>query len=225
MHNMQIEGKKNQNSYLMIMLLSFILCAGLFYVEYHLRPDYLWQTLLKWSLFFLIPFLFFRKSIVIGRFSLRTIQHWVVLWFITWGAIYIAYYFLQNSISWDNIQAYLNEKNITATTFVLAFLYVMFWNSFLEEVFFRWWIFNSLYSSNKVFAYIFSAGLFSVYHLVIFLTWFTGPILLIALAWLFIGWLLFAYLYTLNSSIWTAWLVHIFADLVIVFIAFSRFFS
>lgn len=225
MHTMQIELKKNQKSCLLVTLLSFVLCAGLFCVEYRLGLDYLWQTALKWSLFFLVPFLFFRKSIIIGRFSLRTIQQGIILGLITWGAIYIAYYFLQSHISWDIIQTYLNEKNITATTFIVAFLYVMFWNSFLEEIFFRWWIFNSLYSSNKAFAYIFSAGLFSVYHLVIFLTWFTGPILFIALAWLFIGWLLFAYLYTLNSSIWTAWLVHIFADLVIVFIAFSRFFS
>ncbi len=62
----------------------------------------------------------------------------------------------------------------------------MFGNSLIEEYFFRGVIFRSLFERLPVFAYIISSLLFSLYHLAIFGTWFSGYILFLALFGLFL---------------------------------------
>jgi membrane protease YdiL (CAAX protease family) len=180
-------------------------------------------------LLFLVPFFLYwkKESLVLstGKFSRRVFLYGVPLGTIAALIIVFAYMKLQDQIDWSLLKIYLDNKNITATTFFLVFSYITFGNSYLEELFFRWWVFRTLSSWNISFAYIFSSLLFALYHLSIFSTWFNGWILLFVLLGLFVSWWLFAFLYHKTASIWSAWIVHIFADTAIVVIGYLLFFS
>jgi membrane protease YdiL (CAAX protease family) len=197
--------------------------------EQFFHISYGWQTILKWILLFLVPFVLYwkKESLVLstGKFSHRVFLYGIPLGIIAALAIVITYLKLQDQIDWSLLKSYLDKKNITATTFFLVFSYITFGNSFLEELFFRGWVFRTISAWNISFAYIFSALLFAVYHLSIFSTWFSGWILLFVLFGLFMSGCLFSFLYHKTSSIWSAWIVHIFADTAIVVIGYLLFFS
>jgi len=184
---------------------------------------------LKWILLFLVPFLlYWKKETLIlstGKFSRKVFLYGVPLGVIAALSIIIAYWTLWDQIDRSLLQAYLDKKHITATTFFLVFSYITFVNSFLEELFFRGWVFRTLSSWNLAIAYIFSALLFALYHLSIFSTWFSGWILLFVLFGLFVSGCLFSFLYHKTGSIWSAWIAHIIADTAIVVIGYLLFFS
>lgn len=75
----------------------------------------------------------------------------------------------------------MDSRGITETTFLIVFLYIMFGNSLLEEYFFRGIVHDNMSNISRVGAYILSALMFSLYHITIFGTWFSGWILGLAL--------------------------------------------
>lgn len=81
----------------------------------------------------------------------------------------------------------MESRGITETTFAIVFLYIMFGNSLLEEYFFRGIVHYNISSISRVGAYIPSSLIFSLYHITIFGTWFSGWILLLALFGLVAG--------------------------------------
>jgi membrane protease YdiL (CAAX protease family) len=137
----------------------------------------------------------------------------------------ITYLLLRESIDWSAIRASMEGRHITESTFFLVFLYIMFGNSFIEEYFFRGVVFYQLVSHTRIWAYIVSALMFSLYHIAIFGTWFSGWILGLALFWLICGGLFFSWLYERTGGIWWAWIFHIFADLAILVIGYMEFFA
>jgi uncharacterized protein len=106
-----------------------------------------------------------------------------------------AYFLLASEIDWIAIGASMEARHITESTFILVFAYIMFGNSLLEEYFFRGVIFQNMRQYSRVWAYIGSALMFSLYHMTIFSTWFAGYILALALFGLFAGGVFFAWLY------------------------------
>jgi membrane protease YdiL (CAAX protease family) len=97
-------------------------------------------------------------------------------------------------------------------------------NSFLEEFFFRGFVFLNVYETgNKGWAYLFSALLFALYHIAIFATWFNIPLMLLALFGLMVIGFVFNYLDTLSNNFLNSYLVHIFANLAIVLIGLALF--
>lgn len=208
---------------------SFILAGSLFLIEQIFDVSYGWQTIFKWILLFFVPFFILQKrqSIVISawKWSRKVFLYWVPIGIIAALSIILAYVLLKDSIDWSGLQLYLERKNISASTFLLVFSYIMFGNSLLEELFFRGWVFRRLSDLNIAFAYALSSLLFALYHLSIFSTWFSGWILLLVLGGLFVSGLLFSFLYQKTESIWTAWVVHIIADTSIVVIGYLLFFA
>lgn len=208
---------------------ALIACIALYITENIFHPSYLIQLIQKVLSFVIIPIIIwylFKSSF--GRFGKITKQsftYWLWLGVLWWLSIFIAYYLLKDVIEWWAIQESMTRRGINETTFVLVFTYIMFWNSLVEEYFFRWIIFNALKDNYKVSAYLLSSIAFSLYHITIFQTWFHGYILLIALFWLFLWGLFFAWLYKKTSWIWWAWIFHIIADLVILVIWYYTFFK
>jgi len=131
-----------------------------------------------------------------------------------------AYFILQNYIDLNLIATELKEKEkITAMNFIFAAIYITFINSFLEEFFFRGFIFLQL--NRTKFAYIFSSLLFGLYHISIFQTWFNIWIMALALFGLtavgfILNWLN-------EKSILNSWIVHILADTAVMYIGFRMF--
>jgi membrane protease YdiL (CAAX protease family) len=116
------------------------------------------------------------------------------------------------------------KSKITAANFIFIAIYITLGNSLLEEFFFRGFIFLNLRQLGKEkFAYLFSALLFAIYHISIFQSWFTLPLMLLSLFGLFTIGIVFNWLNTKTNTIINSWIVHIFADLAIILIGLKLF--
>ncbi len=113
----------------------------------------------------------------------------------------------------------INKYNI-----IYYSLYLVFINSFLEEFFFRGFLFiNIKKTGRRKTAYIFSSFMFAIYHIANFQNWFSVGVFILALSGLFIGGCIFCYLDDEKDSFINSWLVHICADLGIVLVGLHIF--
>lgn len=110
-----------------------------------------------------------------------SVNYGVSLGLVSMVVIGVTYILLRDMIDWSAIRSSMESRGITETTFVIVFLYIMFGNSLLEEYFFRGIVHYNMSSISRVGAYILSALMFSLYHITIFGTWFSGWILGLAL--------------------------------------------
>lgn len=212
-----------------ILIYSIIACLLLFIVENFFHPSYFIQMTQKILSFIIIPLLLWKYlHISFWRFwklDKKSIVYWLWFWVLWVFVIWLAYILLKDVIDWQAIWNSMNSRDINSNTFIIIFLYIMFWNSFIEEYFFRWIVFRSLSKFTLKYAYLISSIMFSLYHIVIFWTWFKWYLLFIALLWLFIWWLFFAWLFNKTKGIWSAWIFHILADAIILIIWYITFFS
>ena len=120
--------------------------------------------------------------------------------------------------------ALTNNIGVNGDNFIFVSLYISFVNSLLEEFFFRGFSFLTLrrISSSK-FAYIFSAAVFSLYHVAMMIGWFSAGVFIIILAGLFAGGLIFNYLNDKSGTIYPSWFVHMFANFAINTVGFILF--
>lgn len=163
----------------------------------------------------------------IGRFGHITrasVLYGVWFGFVSMVVIGLTYWLLRESIDWEAIQLSMESRHINEMTFLLVFAYIMFGNSLTEEYFFRGVVFHTLRENSRWSAYLVSAGMFSLYHITIFGTWFSGWILGLALFGLCLWSVFFSWLYEKTGGIWGAWIFHIFADLAILVIGYMEFF-
>ncbi|SDR00480.1 CPBP family intramembrane glutamic endopeptidase [Virgibacillus salinus] len=209
----------------LIVLYSSLSIAILFIIEQILSFEYLYKTIAKVIIFFLVLFIFhyITKSkttyFATRRIDTKRLKISVSLGI---GASLIligTYFVLKDHIDFAQISENLAQKNITGDTFLFISIYIIFGNSFLEEIFFRGFIFKNLQQKHRLFAYIYSSFLFAIYHTAIFLTWFNIGLFLLALIGLFTIGLVFNWLNENSSNIYNSWLVHIIADIGIIIIA------
>lgn len=212
-----------------IIFYSILACLLLYFIEKLFHPSYFIQMIQKLSLFILIPliisFLFKIEFWRFGKFTKKSLFYGIWFWVLSWIIVIISYFFLKDFIDWNAIKNSINSRWVTKSTFVIIFAYIMFWNSLVEEYFFRGIIFNIWKNINNLFAYFISSIAFSLYHITIFWTWFHGYILVLALFWLFLWWLFFAWLYKKTSWIWSAYIFHIIVDLAILIIWYIEIFN
>jgi membrane protease YdiL (CAAX protease family) len=210
-----------------IIISSLLACIFLYFIEQIFQVNYLYKTLLKIILFLIIPFIYFRfdKKISKQKLSIKQFNFGLLFGTISFAVIIIAYFLLKNIINFENIIFDLNEKSkITPSNFVLVGLYITFGNSFLEEFFFRGFIFLNLYKLNsKKTAYIYSSLLFGLYHIGIFKTWFNIWLILLSLTGLISVAFVFNWLDTKSNNFINSWIVHILADSAIIIIGMKMF--
>lgn len=211
-----------------IIIYSIISLILLYITENIFHPTYVIQMLQKILFFIIIPIILSKylnyKVGCFWKIQKSSFLYGILFWLLWVLVIWITYYFLRNIIDWSVITESLTNRWINQTTFIFIFAYIMFWNSLVEEYFFRWIIFNSLLDYSKKIAYFSSSILFAIYHITIFWTWFYGYILLLALFWLFLWALFFAWLYEKTKWIWWAWFFHIIADFIILIIWYIEIF-
>lgn len=208
-----------------IFFVSLVSVSLLFIIEQVLVVDYLIKTLSKIVLFsisILLVHHFAKQKVT--YLSPRGIdkKRRKISVGIGLGAFFIlmvAYFILRSFIDFSIIESDLAQKNITKESFLIIGLYITFGNSFLEELYFRGFIFKNLQQSNKKFAYLYSSLLFSIYHTAIFLTWFNPALFLLALIGLFVIGLVFCWLNEHSTNIYNSWFVHVLADTAIIIIA------
>jgi uncharacterized protein len=212
-----------------ILSYAFIVCICLYITENIYHPVYLVSLLQKvWS-FVLLPilmgYIWTQQITKMGAMNKSSVIYGIGFGILSMIVITITYLLLRDIIDWSAIRSSMESRHITESTFILVFLYIMFGNSFIEEYFFRGQVFYNLASSTRLWAYVTSALMFSLYHITIFGTWFSGWILILALFGLICGGVFFAWLYEQTRGIWWAWIFHIFADFAILAIWYIEFFS
>lgn len=106
---------------------------------------------------------------------------------------------------------------------MLAILFWVFINSVLEEFVFRWFITSKIEQlvSGKWLPILLSAGVFTLHH-TIALAFFIDPLgNFLASLGVFIGGVIFSWIYIEYRSIWVAWIAHAIADVAVFAIAWQ----
>ena len=206
-----------------LLCLVIVLIVIMFIVDSYIQPGYLLKSIIKIILFLIIPaiYSFNNNTISISKFfrirALSEIIKPLLLALGIYALIIITYFILKNFIDLDNIQNILNDSlSVSKSNFIYVALYISFINSFLEEFFFRGFIFlnlNKTMTSSR--AYCLSAFAFSIYHVAILANWFNPILFVVALVSLFVGGLIFNWLNEKNENIYNSWLVHMFANFAI----------
>jgi membrane protease YdiL (CAAX protease family) len=136
----------------------------------------------------------------------------------------VVFLIFKNQINLSGIKDSLGAKEgFTRENCLYAFAYIIIFNSFLEEAFFRGFL-PGLFSK-KWPGYIVSAFLFSAYHIGIVGNWFNIPILLIAISGLVLVALFLQWINAHYKTIVANWLVHASANIVINSIGVLLFFD
>ncbi len=189
------------------------------YTDLIIRPGYLIKTFVKAPLFFFIPVVY---GVLFKEFKpfnlLKANFRGIKLGIILGVGIYIlmvGFYFAVSNFMDINttIKASLeNNLGINKENFFAIALYVCLLNSFLEEWFFRGFIFNEFKIISRKSAYFLSSLAFTVYHIAIMDGMFNVFILLLAFLGLFVGGTIFNYLNEKNNNIYASWFCHMFAN-------------
>ncbi len=185
------------------------------------------KTMVKVPIFFITPLLFAQKNSDFKPFKLLTnnlkgLKPALFLGISIFAAIMIFYAIAKSYFDAEQIIGALEQNlGINKSNFIIVALYVAIINSFLEEWFFRGFIFYKLKPCSLKIAYIFSSLSFSLYHIAIMDGMFNLGINLIILFGLFIGGLIFNYLNQKYDNIYASWFCHSFANLAINAIGYS----
>lgn len=215
-----------------IITTTLIACIALYFVEQFMSVNYAVKTVAKILLFGLIPYFYIimkkssiKKALNFENIDKKHLKYGFLLGIFCFLTIIVTYCILKNVIDFESISYEMqNKSKITPGNFILVGAYVTFGNSFLEEFFFRGFVFLNLYECGyKKIAYIFSALAFGLYHIGIFKNWFNLPLTLLALVGLISVGFIFNLLNTKSKNFLNSWLVHIFADSAIILIGFKMF--
>lgn len=207
-----------------------IACIIMGIVDAIIQPGYVVKSVIKVILFLMIPllysFVFKDKSV----FRIMKSDRKGVFTALALGAaIYIiimaAYMIFRNVFDFSSLTASLSQTTgVNKNNFLWVALYISFVNSLLEEFFFRGFAYLALKQNTSTkFACIFSSLTFALYHIAMMIGWFGLPVILISLAGLFVGGVIFDVFDDKKGNIYLSWLIHMFANFSINTIGFILF--
>lgn len=213
-----------------IMCTVALCCLVMAFIDGVVKPHYAVKSAVKLVLFSAVPVIYCYLNKEVGIWQVlktnkRGIGFALLLCLPVFGIILGAYAALKDIFDFSAVTTVLTgDIGVNKGNFVFVATYIAFVNSFLEEFFFRGFAFLALkkMASAKV-AYIFSGAAFALYHIAIMSGWFSVWVFLIIIAGLFAGGLIFNCLDARGESIYTSWLVHMFANFAINLIGFSLF--
>lgn len=213
-----------------IIISSLLSCAILAFIEHRLETNYMIKTAAKISLFFLTVWIYikifkdfqFKDVLLIHKMEKKDWIRLAAIGLASAGTVLAAYIALQPFFDAAVIKEDLIDRmGINATGFVFVGLYISLGNSFLEEYFFRGFIF---YNLPKQLGYIYSPVLFASYHIPMIMLWFSPVLILLCFTGLWIIGLVFHKVNEKNKTIWSSWIIHICADIMIIAIGITLFF-
>ncbi len=215
------------------LILSVIICAlAMCFVDAVIKPQYFVKSIIKLCLFLLVPSIYFlinksERTAIKSLFAFKW-KNIVVAFFLgvfIYAVILGGYFLLRSSFDFSVIVGKLTENaGVHAGNFLYVSLYISLVNSFLEEIFFRGFGFIVLKNrTSRLFAYVFSALLFALYHTGMMIGYYDFPVLFLAISGLFVAGIMFNFLNEKGESIYTSWLVHMFANFGINTVGFILF--
>ena len=220
----------------LILLLSLIIFPPIIIVlsRQILPNNYFFSSLYK--LVFLSPIIFAMwsekkslKQALFQNFSFATFKKniWrLTLLGIFLSGIYLTSFFVfKNFLDISTITSKLNSLiNINLTNLIFIGLYIIIFNSLLEEYFWRGFLFAKLDKILKPWqAYLITGIAFSFHHVMFYYNWFNlGFFVLVTFGLTFYA-LIMNYIFKKYQDLFSCWYVHIFADIAQIFIAFKIF--
>lgn len=220
-----------KNKYFII-ISSAIACIIMYCIEQHLGASYINKTISKLCIFTLLPYTYMKivkkqnivESLNLKTFSFHRIKVGIILGFCSFTIVLIGYMIFSKYIDIENILQELNKINVSRNNFIYVGLYIIFINSFLEEFFFRGFVFLNIYEEeHKLLGYIYSAFLFAIYHMAMIKTWFNPYLIGVSLISLMVVSIVFNYLNTISKNFINSWIVHMMADSAIILIGLNIF--
>ncbi len=203
----------------MVYAISFLMCLIYTFISFSDYNSYLITSGVKLLVFGVIPFLFLLKqkrnlSQILSVNQVKSLRIGALLGGVCCVAVLCGYTLLYSWFDSEQILSGLHSQNITKGVYPLVFIHIVAINSFLEEFFFRGYLFRNLYlSGKKTAAYLVSSLLFSLYHFGIFQSWFSPGLVILCLVGLFATGLLFCEVDRRADNIYAAWLIHLGANI------------
>ena len=226
---MTIRGKwlKNKNV-LLITVFSLIACMAHGAMLYTPFNTYVHTSAAKVVLFMLVPFMYFKISKdgkFTGLFTIKgdnkSIKQSIILGIIAFVFIIIAFPVVRPWLDSYMIIETMSNVGITADNYIFVAMYYVFVNVALEELFFRGFVFLTLYRMNyKIYAHVYSSLLFSVYHIAIISGGITTGLLLLSVIGLIIVGLMFNEISRRCQNVVGSIIIHASASLAIGLIGF-----
>ncbi|MFA7245433.1 MAG: CPBP family intramembrane glutamic endopeptidase [Candidatus Magasanikbacteria bacterium] len=220
----------------LILLLSLIIFPPIIIVlsRQILPNNYFFSSLYK--LVFLSPIIFAmwseKKSLtqaLFQNFSFATFKKNILrltLLGIFLSGIYLTSFFVfKNLLDISTITTKLNSLiNINLKNLIFIGLYIIIFNSLLEEYFWRGFLFAKLDKILKPWqAYLITGVAFSFHHVMFYYNWFNLGFFVLVTFGLTVYALIMNYVFKKYQDLFSCWYVHIFADIAQIFIAFKIF--
>ena len=221
---------RNKKKIFTICSLVSLFCIIMAIVDGVLMADYFVKSAIKLVLFLGVPaiYAFFDKELSVKplfKLNSNGLLLAVFLGVGVYAVILGGYLLLKDVFDFGNITGALTKNiGVTGKNFIYVSLYISFVNSLLEEFFFRGFAFLTLKNvSSRKFSYVFSAGVFALYHVAMMTGWFSLPVFIIVMAGLFAGGLIFNYLNEKSGTVYPSWLLHMCANFAINTVGFMLF--
>ena len=201
-----------------VSLLAVFSC--IFYTVSQFSPfnGYWMTSLFKLILFGVVPLLYFikRKNQLFQVMNRGVKGSYKIPALLGAGCLLLilaGYTLLYSFFDAKQILSGLHAQKITKTVYPFVFLHIVVVNSFLEEFFFRGFLFRQLYlSGKKGYAYLFSSVLFALYHIGIFGSWFSPAMVCFCLVGLVGAGLFFCEVDRRCQNIYGGWFLHLGAN-------------
>lgn len=217
----------NRRSVVLVLIVASVCCLTMALVDGVLRPGYGAKSAIKAAMFMLIPLIASRIDrrvlyLPLLRPKKRGLLPAIVLGVGIYAVILGGYFLAAPFFDFSKIAGALTANaGVTKENFLYVSLYISFVNSFLEEFFFRGFVFSDLKQlSGRKLAYIFSAAAFSLYHVAMMIGWFSPMLFLLVMVGLVAGGMIFNWLNEKLDTIYCSWLAHMFANFAINTIGF-----
>lgn len=222
-------NKTQKQKSIYIIVATLFVVVALYIIEQVLAANYVVKSVSKLLLFLVssIGYIqifghnFVKQSIKEFKFSGKPTKiHLLGLSLIL--LMLVVFFGLKNFMNLDAMMDdFINKYEVTPRTFIFYSLYIIIGNAFLEEFFFRGFVFLNLKEAGyRKLGYFLSSLLFSIYHISIFLSWFSVGVFVLALVGLMVGGLIFAYLDDKQETFLNSLFVHMCADIGLMIIGF-----
>lgn len=213
----------NKMKLTLVVCLSLLSCLLYGIYKYVANGNYLFSSLVKIILFVGGPILFYSivkdeklKTLVTVKEKKGPLKLAILFGMLTLLLIIGGYIILRSQFDPESITSSLLSEGISEKTFPYVFIYIVLVNAFIEELFFRGFVFLSLYKMRyRLFAYIFSSLLFSIYHTVIMGSWFSPGIFFLLLTGLIVAGLILNELDRRCDNLYGGLCIHVGANLAI----------
>lgn len=198
----------------------------LLWIEQGLTVAYTTKTIAKILLFVGIPLMLFYKKgfpfLLFKKVDRKSSSAAILVGITMMTIIVVTFIKLRTFIDIDALLIELAAIGVTSSVFPFIALYILFGNSLVEEFFFRGFL-TSFFTRAWVRVLI-PSFLFAIYHIAIFLTWFSVPLLLLAVLGLWVGGIIFQLVNEKSGTILPSWTIHLFADVGILLIGIYIFY-